>query len=176
MNLCLYGASSENINEIYKKEVQLLGRLMAGRGHALIFGGGASGLMGAAARGVFSGGGKIIGVSPNFFNVDGILFDKCTELIYTETMRERKQVMEDLSDACIVMPGSFGTMDELFTYACNRAIDKHAKPIFIFNFEGYYDPLKQLLENMQEAGFMKPVMAGAICFCDTIEEIIALLK
>ena len=84
--------------------------------------------------------------------------------------------MEDLSEACIVMPGSFGTMDELFTYACNRAIDKHTKPIFLFNFEGYYDPLKQLLSNMQEAGFMKPFMAAAITFCDTIEEILASLS
>ena len=98
-----------------------------------------------------------------------------SQFIETADFAQRKQVMEDLSDACIVLPGSFGTMDELFTYACNRAIDKHTKPIFLFNFEGYYDPLRQLLTNMQEAGFMKPFMASALTFCDTIDEIIALL-
>ncbi|MBP5750779.1 MAG: LOG family protein, partial [Firmicutes bacterium] len=104
-----------------------------------------------------------------------VVREHLTQFIETADFAERKQVMEDLSDACVVLPGSFGTMDELFTYACNRAIDKHTKPMLIFNFEGYYEPLKQLLANMQEAGFMKPFMADAITFCETVEDVLAAL-
>ena len=70
--------------------------------------------MGAAARGASAGNGEIVGVAPTFFNVDGIIYDKCTELIRTETMRERKQIMEDRSDAFIMVPGGIGTFEEFF--------------------------------------------------------------
>lgn len=183
-SIAVYLGSAPACKDIYKGLAYELGQQLAKAGLTLVYGGAAVGTMGALADGAMDAGGDVIGVFPRGFlgthevRDSGlkVVREGLTRFIETAGFAERKQVMEDLSDTCIVMPGSFGTMDELFTYACNRAIDKHAKPIFIFNFEGYYDPLKQLLENMQEAGFMKPVMAGAICFCDTIEEIIALLK
>ncbi len=90
-----------------------LGKKLAERGHTLVlFGAGARGLMGAAARGASAGNGEIVGVAPTFFNVDGIIYGKCTELIRTETMRERKQIMEDRSDAFIMVPGGIGTFEE----------------------------------------------------------------
>ena len=183
-NIAVYLGSAPGCNEIYKGLAYELGFRLAKAGLTLVYGGAAVGTMGALADGAQDGGGRVIGVFPRGFRgtkevrESGIpvVREGLSEFIETADFAERKQVMEDLSDACIVMPGSFGTMDELFTYACNRAIGKHAKPIFVFNFEGYYDPLKQLLANMQQAGFMKPVMAGAITFCDTVEEIIARLK
>ena len=93
MNICVYGASSNNIDKSYITAMENLGVEMAKRGHTLVFGGGANGLMGAVARGMTKGGGKIVGISPKFFDVDGVLYDKCTEFIYTETMRERKQLL-----------------------------------------------------------------------------------
>ena len=89
MNICVYGASSNDINKRYIGETEKLGLIMAQHGHNLVYGGGANGVMGAVARGVTAGAGKVIGVAPTFFNVDGILYDKCTELIPTKTMRER---------------------------------------------------------------------------------------
>ena len=87
MQICVYGASSNDIDARYLEAGEALGMEMARRGHGLVFGGGASGLMGAVARGMTQGGGAILGVAPSFFNVDGILYDKCTEFIYTDTMR-----------------------------------------------------------------------------------------
>ena len=109
MNICVYGASSNDIDRSYIEETEYLGREIAKRGHTLVYGAGANGLMGAVARGVYEENGTIIGVTPSFFNVDGILFENVSELITTKTMRERKQIMEDKADAFIVTPGGIGT-------------------------------------------------------------------
>lgn len=183
-NIAVYLGSAPSCREIYKELAYELGKQLAQVGLTLVYGGAAVGTMGALANGALEAGGRVIGVFPHGFRGTKevresgleVVRHGLSEFIETADFAERKQVMEDRSEACIVMPGSFGTMDELFTYACNRAIGKHAKPIFILNYKGYYDPLRQLLINMQEAGFMKPVMAGAITFCDTVEEIIACLK
>lgn len=114
MNICVYGAASDEIDKIYTAEAEKLGEKMAKCGHSLVFGGGAGGMMGAAARGIHKNGGNIIGVVPTFFNVDGILFEHCNEMIRTETMRERKQIMEDRADAFIMTPGGIGTFEEFF--------------------------------------------------------------
>ena len=115
MNICIYGASSELIDAKYMEETEKLSRVLASNGYGLVFGGGAQGLMGAAARGFKAMNGEIIGIAPTFFmNVDGILYDQCTQFIYTETMRERKQLMEEHADAFLVTPGGIGTFEEFF--------------------------------------------------------------
>ncbi|MCD8009369.1 MAG: LOG family protein [Lachnospiraceae bacterium] len=106
MNFCVYGASSDQLEEKYLRAGFHLGECLAHRGHGIVFGGGNAGLMGAAARGVRSvGGAEIVGIVPSFFNVDGILYPHCTELIYTETMRERKHLMEERAAGFIITPG-----------------------------------------------------------------------
>ncbi len=154
MMICVYGASSNEIRPSYISAVEDLGRKMAARGHSLVYGAGASGLMGAVARGVFENGGKIIGVSPNFFNVDGVLFENCTKLIFTETMRERKQIMEDHAEAFIMVPGGVGTFDEFFEILTLKQLARHNKPLVIFNLEHYYDPLLNMMKHATEEGFV----------------------
>lgn len=124
MNICIFGASSNDIDQAYMDAVFNLGKKLAERGHTLVFGAGARGLMGAAARGASAGNGEIVGVAPTFFNVDGIIYDKCTELIRTETMRERKQIMEDRSDAFIMVPGGIGTFEEFFEVLTFQMMDE----------------------------------------------------
>lgn len=128
---------------------------MASRGHNLVYGAGAQGLMGAAARGVTKGGGKIIGVSPSFFKVDGVLYDKCTEMIFTETMRERKQIMEERSDAFVMTPGGVGTFEEFFEILTLKQLNRHQKAIAVLNLKGYYDDIAQLMTHAAAGGFMK---------------------
>ena len=154
MKLCLYGASSNLINKKYIEATEKSGEELAKRGHTLVFGGGANGLMGAAARGVTKVGGEIIGISPKFFDVDGVLYDKCTEFIYTETMQERKHLLVTKSDGFIVMPGGPGTFDELFETLSLRQLGIHNKPIAVFNIDGYFDPLGQMLKNAYDGNFM----------------------
>ena len=154
MRLCLYGASSNLIDKKYIEATEKLGEEMAKRGHTLVFGGGANGLMGAAARGATKAGGEILGISPKFFDVDGVLYDKCTEFIYTETMQERKHLLVTKSDGFIVMPGGPGTFDELFETLSLRQLGIHNKPIAVFNIDGYFDPLGQMLKNAFNGNFM----------------------
>ena len=154
MNICLYGASSTELNELYIKAVEDLGEKLGRAGHNMVYGGGANGLMGAAARGVVRGGGKVIGVAPTFFQVDGVLFEECSEMVYTETMRQRKQIMEERADAFVAVPGGIGTFDELFEILSLKQLGRHNKPVIIYNINGYYDGLVNMLDNAVEQCFM----------------------
>ncbi len=157
MNICVYGAASQKIDEKYTKAVEELGYLMALRGHTLVFGGGASGVMGAAARGVKRGKGKIIGIIPEFFRDEKIeaIYDQCDELIYTKTMHERKLTMEEISDAFIVAPGGIGTFEEFFETLTLKQLGRHTKPIALFNVDGFFDYLERFLYVTKEKKFIR---------------------
>ena len=172
MNICLYGASSNAIVKSYINPTEELGAKIAERGHTLIYGGGAAGLMGAAARGAYSQGGKIIGIVPSFLNVDGILFDNCDEMIFTETMRERKQLLEEKSDAFIVTPGGVGTFDEFFEILTLKQLGRHSKPIAVFNINGYFDSLVEQLKNAVHKQFMNPESFELFMFTDSANKLI----
>lgn len=176
MNICLYGASSNAIAKSYINPTEELGTKIAERGHTLIYGGGAAGLMGAAARGAYSQGGKIIGIVPSFLNVDGILFDNCDEMIFTETMRERKQLMEEKSDAFIVTPGGVGTFDEFFEILTLKQLGRHSKPIAVFNINGYFDSLVEQLKNAVHKQFMNPESFELCFFADNADKLINYLE
>lgn len=156
MNICVYGASSDSIDKIYRDSAYELAAIMTKRGHTLVYGGGANGVMGATARGMSDNGGTIIGIAPTFFTVDGVLYDKCTEFVYTETMRERKKILEERSDAFIVAPGGLGTFDEFFEILTLKQLERHNKPIVIYNVNSYYDDMLKMLEKTAESNFMKP--------------------
>jgi uncharacterized protein (TIGR00730 family) len=154
MNICIFGASSEDMAPVYFEETEKLGREIGKRGWGIVFGGGARGLMGAAAKGVYGCGGPVCGVAPHFFDRPGILFESCSELILTETMRERKQKMEELSDAFVVLPGGIGTLEEFFEVLTLKQLAQHKKPIVLYNIAGYYADLCRLLERTAAEGFM----------------------
>ena len=176
MNICVYGASSDAIDKIYIKAGERLGEEMAKRGHTLVFGGGAAGLMGAVARGMSRQNGKIIGIAPSFFDVDGVLFDKCTEFIYTETMRERKQLLEDMSDAFIMSPGGIGTYEEFFEVLTLKQLRRHNKPIAILNTNGYYTPMDALLNETAKNGFMREESLGLYEICVEVNDILEYIE
>ena len=129
---------------------------MARRGHAMIFGGGAHGLMGAAARGCAREGGRIIGVAPRFFDKPGILFEGCAELVFTDTMAERKTVMTERADAFLALPGGIGTLDELFEVLTTRSLGRHAKPVALLDHDGYWHGAAAMIDTAVERGFSDP--------------------
>ena len=156
MRICVYGASSKTIDKKYIEQAEALCEFLAKKGHTLVFGGGDNGLMGAAARGFEKGGcTEIISIAPKFFDVDGILFPRCTQYIYPETMRIRKQQMENLAEAFIVLPGGIGTLDEFFEIITLRSLGRHNKPVAIFNCYGFYDSMLSMLTDFQEKGFVR---------------------
>ena len=147
MNICVYGASSALLKNIYYEKTEELGRAMGKRGHGLVFGGGATGMMGAAARGVAAENGYILGIAPRFFDQPGVLYEKCTEFIFTENMRERKKLLEEKSDATIVAPGGIGTYEEFFEILTLKSLHRLDRPIVLYNINGYYDRMKALLSD-----------------------------
>ena len=155
MTICLYGASSDAIAPEYIRVTETLGEMLADVGHTMVYGAGGAGLMGAAARGMKRRGGRIIGVVPSFLQVDGILYDGCDEMIYTDTMRERKQIMEEKAQAFIVAPGGIGTYEEFFEIYTLKQLGRHQKPIVIFNPRGYYDQMLAMLRHTVDEGFMR---------------------
>ena len=170
MNICVFGASSDRIEKAYFEEAYALGVLIAREDHRLIFGGGNEGLMGACARGVLSEGGRPLGIAPRFFDEPGILFSRCSRMIFTETMHERKQVMEDGSDAFLVLPGGIGTLEEFFETLTLKQLGRHGKPIAIVNTLQYYDALLALLHAAADGGFMSRSCLRLFSFCDTPQE------
>ncbi len=172
MNVCVYGAASDEIDDSFIRAGEALGKTLAGRGAGLVFGGGAHGMMGAAARGAHSMGGFILGVAPRFFDRPGVLYEACTEFVFTETIRERKQYMEDNSDAFIVTPGGIGTMEEFFEMLTLKTLDRTQKPIVLYNVNGYYDPLRQMLQVSAAQGFLRPEDLSAFLITDDPDEIL----
>lgn len=172
MNICVYGASSTTIDNSFIEAGKKLGEEMAKRNMGLVFGGGASGLMGAVARGEHRFGGRIIGIAPSFFNVDGVLYEHCTDFIYPENMRERKKKMEELSDAFIVTPGGIGTFDEFFEILTLKQLGRHNKPVAILNTNGYYDSLEQFIQNGIDKHFMNEECKKLFFISDSPEKIL----
>ncbi len=176
MNICIYGSAHDEIDKSFLDAGERLGKQLALAGHTLIFGGGACGMMGAIARGMRECGGRIIGISPEFFNVDGILFDDCTEMIYTADMRSRKEKLEDMADAIIVTPGGIGTMDEFFETMSLKQLKIMNKPLVIFNINGFYDNLIALLENSKNKYFIAPDDLDLYFVSDSISKILDYLS
>lgn len=175
MKICVYGAASPTIDESFIKTVEVLGEKMAQRGHSLVFGGGGNGLMGAAARGVTAGGGNILGVVPSFFVNDGelveALYTKCDKMVYTKTMRERKQIMEDNAEAFIVTPGGIGTFEEFFEILTLKQLRQHEKPIAVYNINGYYNELQAMMQAAIEKGFIKKTCLQLYRVTNDIDEL-----
>lgn len=174
MVICVFGAAAPNIDEIYIKKVEQLGEEMANRGHDLIFGAGTHGLMGAAARGFKKGGGKITGVIPNFFKEETIevIYTECDEIIYTQTMRERKQTMEDGCDAFVIVPGGIGTFEEFYEVLTLKQLGRHSKPIAIYNIDGFYDDMMNAMEKAAQKGFIRESCRQIYYCSDNLEDII----
>lgn len=178
MNICIYGASSDRIDESYKNAARELGRQLGEASVGMVFGGGATGLMGAAARGLRSAGKDriLIGVAPRFFDEPGVIYKDCSEMIWTETMRERKQTMEDLSDGFVVLPGGIGTFEEFFEILTLRELNRHNKPIILYNVNGYYDRIRELLQQAAAEGFMTEEQTHLCSFAGSAEEILQQLR
>ena len=172
MTICVYGAASNKIDSVFITETEKLGEEIARRHHQIIYGGGASGVMGACARGAAREGGTVIGVVPNFMDEFEIINNNCTEIIRTETMSERKDVMEDHADAFIIAPGGIGTFDEFFQILTLAELGRKNAPIVIYNTDDYYDDMIVFMKKCTEKGFIRERALSLFRVCTTAEEAI----
>ena len=167
MKICIFGAASAHIDEIYIKKVEDLSQKLAKRGHSLVFGAGATGLMGAAARGFKKGNGYIHGVIPEFFR------DESVEVIFGDC---DKRIMEDDCDAFIITPGGIGTFEEFFEVLTLKQLGRHKKAIAVFNIENYYDGLEEFMKQVYERKFINFKCYEMYSYFDTAEQIIDYLE
>ena len=176
MVVCIFGASSTTLDSKYITATEELGKRLAVRSHTLMFGGGANGLMGAAARGFKAENGKIIGVAPRFFDKDGILYKNCDEFVYPDSMRDRKKYMEDNSDAFIVTPGGIGTYEEFFEVLTLKQLARHAKPIALYNIDGFFDKLVGVIRDDTLNGFIREQTLSLFFVSDDPDAIIEYIE
>ncbi len=174
MKVCIYGAASDKIDDIYKEDCFVLGKTLGERGHDLVFGAGSSGLMGASARGFKSAGAHVFGVIPRFFEDNGYeaIYHDADDLIYTETMEERKAIMENECDAFIIVPGGIGTLDEFFQIITLKQLGRLKKTIAVYNCNGFYDSLQKMFDDMIEKGFVNKECTKLFKVFDNKEEVV----
>ncbi len=143
-----------------------MGEMMARRGLTLVYGGGRVGLMGVVADAVLAGGGRVIGVIPEFMVEGERAHTGCTELVVVRTMHERKQTMSDRCDAIVTMPGGVGSLDELFEAVTWNVLDVHDRPLGVLDVGGYYAPLRSLIEHGVGEGFIDPGVGAMLRWAD----------
>lgn len=175
MNVCIYGAASEKIDKSFMAQTEKLGEMLAKHGHKLVYGAGGTGLMGAAARGFTAGGGEIIGVTPKFMHELEPVYQYCTQLIETETMADRKEIMEDLAEVFVIAPGGIGTLDEFFQCITLRDLGRHNKNIIFYNINDYYTKLIEYIKDCTDKKFIRDNVVSFYFVATTPEEVIDLL-
>ncbi len=170
-SVAVFCGSRPGLNPIYAQHAAELGKLIAVLDLKLVFGGGGNGLMGVVADEVIRHEGKVIGVIPKVLIDWEAQHKGLTELSITPDMHSRKKMMYDLCDAAIVLPGGFGTLDEVFEMLTWNQLKIHDKKIYLLNSAGFYTHLIHHLRNLEKEGFLYEGLEERLIFCKTPIEI-----
>ncbi len=170
--VAVYCGSATPENPAYIECARHVGRTLAQRGIAVVYGGGRLGLMGATADAALEAGGEVIGVIPEALVGSEVAHRGCTELHVVNNMHERKAMFTDLSDGFVTIPGGVGTMDELWEAISWAQLGYHSKPVGLLNAEGFYDHLIAFNRHMADVGFIREAHRGIMVVADTIEQLI----
>lgn len=162
------------VGEVYRNAAETLGSELARRGIGLIYGGAKVGLMGAVAEACLQGGGQVVGVIPEVLIDKEVAHDGLTELHVTSTMHTRKALMAERSDAFLILPGGFGTMEEMFEVLAWQTLDLHRKPIVLINVAGFYDSLLAWLDDAVEQGMLRAGSRSILLEARSVDEALTL--
>jgi uncharacterized protein (TIGR00730 family) len=168
--LCVFCASADGAQPIYRQVAAELGRALALRGIGLVYGGATNGLMGAVADATLTGGGQVIGVIPHVLVDKEISHHGCTELHVVDTMHTRKALMGEKSDAFLILPGGYGTLEELFEVLAWQTLRLHSKPMCLLNTAGFYDGMLRFLDHCVTEGVLKPQARAMLLVAETVDE------
>lgn len=175
--IAVYCSSSNRIAETYVSAAERLGALMAERQHTLVYGGGDVGLMGRLARAVHDGGGYVVGVIPEALKaLEGVAYHLSDELIVTETMRERKGLIYERSEAFIALPGGYGTLEELLEILTLKQLRYHNFPLVVLNTAEFYTPLFAFFDQLVEQQFARPSSRDLYYVASTPEDALAYIE
>lgn len=154
MDICVYAASSDAVRDLFKQEAYALGLYFGQESHRLIYGGGAVGLMGAIADGALAGGAEVTGILPNFMIEREWQHPGVVDIRIVKTMHERKESLMLSSEAVVALPGGCGTFEELLEAITWKKLGLYSGEIFIFNSDGYYSSLIDLMSHAVDENFM----------------------
>ena len=174
-SICVFCGANFNGDPVLKKAVEQLAEVMVERDITLIFGGGRVGVMGLLADAIIAKGGKTVGVIPQFLMDKEVGHTGLTELHIVENMHQRKQLMSDLCDAVIMLPGGFGTLEEFFEVLTWLQLGLHNHPIGVLNVNGFYDHLLKQMDVMVEQHFLKPTNRELVITSTDAIELITLM-
>lgn len=173
--ICVYCSSSEQIDPAYPALASAVGTRLAADGHSLVSGGGRVSMMGAVATAARAGGAHTVGVIPSHLVAQEVADTDADELIIVETMRERKRIMDERSDAFFVLPGGIGTLEELFEMWTSAWLGLHAKPVFVLDPDGFYAPLWEYVTQLSERGFVRRGSLSTLHQVSSVDAAFALL-
>jgi uncharacterized protein (TIGR00730 family) len=169
------GSKSGN-HPSFENEAKAIGALLAEMGIQMVYGGGNKGLMGAVANSCLEKGGKVVGIIPQLLLEWEAQHTGLTELIVTETMHARKLLLYDKCDIAVALPGGLGTFDELFEMLVWNNLSIHEKKIVLYNFEGFYNPLIEMIQKMETEGFLYEKSRYRFTICSNREELAAIFS
>ncbi len=172
----VYLAASRSVPKKYFDLAHTIGAAIAEQNWLLVYGGNDVGPMGALANGARSRGGKVVGITPHCFNDGGLADKQCNELIFVDSMRERKMMLEARGHAFVALPGGIGTLEEFFEILVGRLLSFHNKPILLVNLDGFWNPMIEMLRRYEADGFVRPSTFEQFEIVDTAEAAIDRLK
>jgi uncharacterized protein (TIGR00730 family) len=155
-SVCVFCGTSSGEDPQYAEAVRDVARLLVKKGCRIIYGGGKVGLMGVLAQAALAAGGNVIGIAPKLLLEKEIMHRGLTELHVVETIHERKVMMTGLADAFLILPGGYGTLDELFEVLTLQQLKIHDKPCGLLNVDGFFDALVAYLDHATAEGFLSP--------------------
>lgn len=176
MNITVYCGSNPGDKECFKQAAHRLGNWIGARGDTLVYGGSSVGLMGVLSKSVLESGGNVIGVEPNFFIEAGVAQHELTELIVVKTMNERKAKMIELGDVFVALPGGVGTLEEISEIMVRVRLNLTPAPCLFLNVDGFYEPLKALIQEMVDRGFMPGFAWDDYLFPTSVDELTSLIQ
>jgi uncharacterized protein (TIGR00730 family) len=171
--VCVYCSSSESIEAGYVELAAEVGTRLAKEGYDLVSGGGRVSMMGAVARAARAGGAHTVGVIPAHLVPLEVADTEADELVVVDTMRERKQIMDERSDAFVALPGGIGTLEELFEVWTAHSLGMHAKPVVVLDPDGFYAPLWAYLDHLRDRGFVRAAALTSLRRVRTVDDAFA---
>lgn len=176
MNITVYCGANTGIRPAYIDETKALGKWMACKGHTLVYGGGRIGLMGVLADEILEGGGDVIGVIPTFLATAEKMHPMATEMIEVADMSERKNKMLEMGECFVALPGGTGTLEEIAEAISLMLLGRHDKPCILLNTEGFYEPLRQMMDAMVNEGFLSRHARDEILFAGSAAELASMIE
>ena len=171
MKIAVYCSAKDAIAEEYLRIGDAVGRWIGEAGNTLVYGGATGGLMSRVSKAAKQAGATVIGVIPTRIIAAGRKADNCDRLIEVSSMSERKQRMRDEADAIVCLPGSYGTLDEMMDAMSSGIVGEHHKPVYVLNYKGFYEPLKQQIARMIALQFIPKIQSFELNFRDSWDEI-----